>query len=936
MANFIFRGWLLALSMVISALVQAAPASDQPSVAFYYGNDAPTELLSQFDWIVVEAANIDQEQARRLNQHGGQLFAYVSIGELDAWRETNTPIAEHAFVTRNDAWNSQVADLTAPEWQQWLIEEHVRPLWEAGYRGLFLDTLDSYRLFAPDGDAAGRQQDALVDIITRIKRQFPDMRLVLNRGFEILDRVHHDVDGVAAESLYRGWNPSTKVYGEVPADDQEWLYAQLSKVKDAYQLPAIAIDYVPANNRSLARATAERIHAEGFIPWVSVPHLNQMGVGLIEAMPRRVLILFDKAKTEAGELAYTNAHRYLAMPLEYLGYGAEYRDVNEPLPSDILHGRYAGVVTWFNESLMDAPHYAPWLQHQMENGLRAVIVGDPGVPLTGSLGSLMGVREVSGLAASSLTPLEHDDLVDFEGFPHPSPAPQTSYQILDSAITSHLTLSDDRQRRFSPILTGPWGGLASYPWIFEQASETQFRWNLDPFKFLQRALALPEMPIPDATTENGARYWMTQIDGDAFVSRADMPGTPFTGELMLSDILRRYQVPTTVSIIEGEIGPEGLYPGLRATLEPLARRIFSLPWVEVATHTFSHPFEWESLQENDLSGQGQTLANFNYNLPIPGYRFSLRREIEGSSDYINRELAPADKPVKVVLWTGNALPPEKALAIADELGLRNINGGNTSVTQSNPTMTKVSPMLRPLGRYLQVYAPQINENVYTNNMLGPLWGYRRAIETYQLTDLPRRLKPIDIYYHFYSAASPGALRALHQVYEYVLTQETLPLYTSAWSDVATQWYHTGIARRLDGGWQIKGANHMRTLRLPTDLGWPDLERSDGIAGVRDISAGRYIALSGDGSATLYTTTSQPQKPHLRYANGRITDWHASSPGQLSFGLASEKVPLKVELAAVQNCQVSAPGARIDQRENVIQLAFNRADAERIEVRCATR
>ncbi|MGM0521586.1 MAG: polysaccharide deacetylase family protein, partial [Pseudomonadota bacterium] len=434
----------------------------------------------------------------------------------------------------------------------------------------------------------------------------------------------------------------------------------------------------------------------------------------------------------------------------------------------------------------------------------------------------------------------------------------------------------------------------------------------------------------------GARYWMTQIDGDAFVSRADLPGTPFTGEKMLSDILMRYQVPTTVSIIEGEVGAEGLYPQYREVLEPLARRIFALPWVEVATHTFSHPFEWENLVEGEVAGQGETPSGFNYNMPIPDYRFSLEREIAGSTDYINRHLAPADKPVKMVLWTGNTLPPEKALAIADELGLRNINGGNTSVTHSNPTMTRVSPMLRPQGRYLQVYAPQINENVYTNNMLGPLWGYRRAIETYQITDHPRRLKPIDIYYHFYSAASPGALRALHQVYEYVATQETLPLYASDWSDVATQWYSTGIARRLDGGWQIRGAHHMRTLRIPSSMGWPDLHRSTGVAGVRDIPSGRYVALTGQGDAVVHFTPTAPQLPHLRHANGRIQEWQAPSPGRLSIRLAAENVPLSVELGATQGCEVSAPGARMQQRDGSTFLNFARSRPERIEVTCASR
>lgn len=924
---------LLCFLTLLSCTTAVAREGTRPSVAFYYGNEAPVELLDQFDWIVVEAANLQVGQRQALERQGGQAFAYVSVGELDPWRPYPEGLPQSVLVADNPDWNSRVADLTRPEWQHYLIEQRISPLWEAGYRALFLDTLDSYQRFAPDGEAAAAQQHALVALIGDIQQRFPGIKLLLNRGFEVLDQVHGQIVGVAAESLHHGWHPASGIFGPVNAADRQWLGDQLARARDQYNLPTIAIDYVPAADRELARDIARRIADDGFIPWVSVPMLDQVGVGLIEPVPRRVLVLYDKSNTEAGELAYDNAHRYLAMPLEYLGYGAEYLDANGPLPSDVLHGRYAGVISWFSAPLANAPAYSDWLLGQLEDGLKAVILGDPGVTLAGPLGEFMGLRSVSLPDQRDLTIVAHDDLLGFEGMPERPSFFESGYTPTRAGLTTHLTLRDPKGTELYPVITGPWGGVATAPWILQQATEFQLRWILDPFAFLERSLDLPVVPVPDPTTENGARYWITQIDGDAFVSQGDFPGAPYTGEVMLDEILSRYRVPTTVSIIEGEIGPTGLYPHLRSRLEPLARRIFSLPWVEVATHTYSHPFEWENLTEGDLAGQGQTRAGFNYNMPLPNYRFSLEREIAGSTDYINRHLAPSGKPVKVVLWTGNALPPEEALAISERLGLRNLNGGNTSITQSFPSLTRVSPMLRPQGPYLQVYAPQINENVYTNHMLGPLWGYRRAVETYQLTDQPRRLKPIDIYYHFYSAAGPAALTALKQVYDYVLTQETLPLYTSTWSDIATQWYDLGVARRLDGGWQIRGATQTRTLRLPSELGWPDLARSKGVAGVRDIEAGRYVALDGQGDALLYLTSHTPTMPHLAMANGRITEWRAHTPGQFTMRLAAEAIPLKVELAAAADCRVDAPGARQERRGDTRVLLYFDSQSGRIEVSC---
>lgn len=910
-----------------------AAESDRPSVAFYYGSDVPVEMLSQFDWAVVEADHVGATQLNRLQKYGTDAFAYVSVGEADQWRGDAQHVPAEALKARNDNWNSHAADLTNAAWTDYIVNKRIGPLWQQGYRGFFLDTLDSYRLFAKDEASVNAQQQALVALIKRLHNQFPGIKLLLNRGFEILDQVEGDIVGVAAESVYKSYIAGTDTYGDVSAEDSEWLMNQLQTVRTRYGLPAIAIDYVEPSDREQARATAQRIANAGLVPWVSNGALNQVGVGLIEPVPRKVLVVFDKREVDHGDFGNSNAHMYAAMPLEYLGYGAVYANVNAPLPSDTLVGRYAGIVSWFGQQAGSGSDYRTWLQRQVADGMRVAIFGDPGLAVSGQLASTFGVSEVGGISDKGLAVVSNDDMLGFEGMPSVPPGRESGFQVVDEQkTTAHLTVRDGAGHTFSPVVTGDWGGIAAAPWVLQQSLGYQERWILDPFKFLKTALALPDMPTPDWTTENGSRYWMTEVDGDAFNSRANFPGSPFNGQVLLDRILKKHRVPTTVSVITGEIGPEGLYPELTSQVEPIAREIFRLPWVEIGTHTFSHPFDWLSLKEGELSGEGRTAAGYGYNLPIKNYRFDLEKEIAGSTEYINEHLAPPGKRVKAVLWSGDSIPPEKAIAIADRLGIANINGGNTSATNNNPTLTQVSPMLRPFGDHIHVYSPQINENVYTNNMTAPLWGFRRVIETYKITDMPRRLKPIDIYFHFYSATFPASLKALNEVFAYAQSQETLPIYASTYSEIARNWYNVGLARRLDGGWQISGAEQMRTLRLPESMGWPDIEQSSGVVGVRDIPQGRYVALAGTPRVTLRLRDQRPNVPFIERSNGRIKSWQQSD-GALAFELESDVVPLQVQLGGASGCSINSSGASRSNSGGGVTLNYKGTSSGLVRVSC---
>ncbi len=150
-------------------------------------------------------------------------------------------------------------------WPAFLVDKVVAPLWRQGYRGFFLDTLDSYQLVATTDAARSAQQAGLVAVIRAIHTRFPGAYLILNRGFELLPAVHDIVDAVAFESLFRGWNQSNRQYVEVAPQDRDWLLGQARTARDQYRLPLISIDYCDPADMTCAQDTATKIRALGIV-----------------------------------------------------------------------------------------------------------------------------------------------------------------------------------------------------------------------------------------------------------------------------------------------------------------------------------------------------------------------------------------------------------------------------------------------------------------------------------------------------------------------------------------------------------------------------------------------------------------------------------------------------------------------------------------------
>ena len=202
------------------------------------------------------------------------------------------------------------------------------------------------------------------------------------------------------------------------------------------------------------------------------------------------------------------------------------------------------------------------------------------------------------------------------------------------------------------------------------------------------------------------------------------------------------------------------------------------------------------------------------------------REIAGSIDYIERELLPEGKKVEVLLWSGNCRPgPGSARRGApqrDRQPQRRRHGD----LQATPGEWGVAPRTTYWGSELQVYAPNQNDYVYTNDWEGPIYsGFAQAIDTFELTESPRRLQAGERLLPFLQwRDAEFDLGTSTQVYRWCASQPLHSITAGTYAKIAKDSHLTKIYKISAGHWRIVGDRYLRTFRIPVALGFPDMVR----------------------------------------------------------------------------------------------------------------
>jgi hypothetical protein len=549
-------------------------------------------------------------------------------------------------------------------------------------------------------------------------------------------------------------------------------------------------------------------------------------------------------------------HRLAELPLDHLGLSVDYQDVNRPLPGAAAMQRYRGVLAWFEDNHLSAPEaYLSWLAEQVDAGRRVVVIGD-----LESLQDSAGGRPNNKLVERALTALRGNYLgpstaeaSELEvvradpgiiGFERPLPSRLEVHQRYRAGVgaTAHLELIDNGTA-IHPVWTSPTGGFVYGPLAYVEdrlESRHVVRWLINPFAFFERAFGLQGAPRFDFTTLNGRRIYYGHVDGDGLDTISEIDSKSRCGALVRDRIFKRYDLPFTASVVVGFTAPP---PVGRGTTEDIAvaRSIFALPNVEVGSHGFAHPMDWRAGEQVEVSVT-----------ELPNYVFGGEVEIKRSVEYINRELAPPDKPCRIMLWTGSCNPNEEQLSWAYAVKLRNLNGGDPRMDDHYPSYGHLVPPIHRVGSLFQYYSSAANDYILTEDWTPPYYRFENVLQTFSRSGSPRRVVPVNVYFHFYSARLYPALTALEHIFDWVLEQPLALLFASEYVDVARDFHWARLAEDGPRRWRVRKGSALRTVRFDDPELAVDLAESShvlGWANAPELGA-TYVHLDGAPEALI--------------------------------------------------------------------------------------
>lgn len=197
------------------------------------------EQVQNYEMIIVEPDFYTKDEMESLRGTGTKILAYVPLGEVDGNRWYFSEMEEHGFRGKNENWNSFYIDLESIEIRRIILNEVIPEITAKGIDGFFLDTIDAVSPETQRGDL----QPYMVELIEKIRAQYPEKIIIQNAGLFLLDQTADDIDAFLTEALASNYDFASGEY-KIRSDKEFNLrLGYLNEYIKENHLPYLILDF---------------------------------------------------------------------------------------------------------------------------------------------------------------------------------------------------------------------------------------------------------------------------------------------------------------------------------------------------------------------------------------------------------------------------------------------------------------------------------------------------------------------------------------------------------------------------------------------------------------------------------------------------------------------------------------------------------------------
>lgn len=264
--------------IILSVMVFVSGHLNSEKFTVYYSNQENAERFLDYDLLVFD--RVSHPDLTLLREDQKTILGYISVGEISNSRRHFKKFRELGLLLQeNENWKgSYFVDVRDGRWAKFVIEELIPETLQAGFSGVFLDTIDNPpHLERLDPKKYAGMKQGAINLIKAIRLHYPKLPIMLNRGYDIYPEVANEVDMVLAECLFTGYNFKTKKYHLRPKAEVDY---DLTIVKKAWQknpkLKIYSLDYWEPSDIKNVKEIYKRSRQQNFIPHVSTIELDKL------------------------------------------------------------------------------------------------------------------------------------------------------------------------------------------------------------------------------------------------------------------------------------------------------------------------------------------------------------------------------------------------------------------------------------------------------------------------------------------------------------------------------------------------------------------------------------------------------------------------------------------------------------------------------------